>query len=101
MLAHIAMRLRIGGGLGRGRPIAAVAMAGVTPVARLLALAALGMVTAVCMALIAYESIRHREGRAWIRSHRGHFTVGEAHRAEEEEHRRGPGPRVTDTHQPS
>jgi len=42
------------------------------------ALTALGLVTAVCAALIAYEAIRYREGRAWIRSRRGAFTMEEA-----------------------
>jgi hypothetical protein len=45
------------------------------------ALAALGLVAAVCVALIAYEAIRYRESRAWIRSRRGAFTMDEAARA--------------------
>ena len=82
MLAHVALRLRIGGGLGRGRPIATVLLLGLVPVARMVpALTALGLVAAVCAALIAYEAIRYREGRAWIRSHRGAFTMEEASRA--------------------
>src|SRR5207302_6372602 len=69
LLAHVALRLRIGGGLGRGRPIASVLLLGLFPVGREVpALAALGMVAAVCASLIAYEALRHREARAWIRS---------------------------------
>jgi hypothetical protein len=46
------------------------------------ALTALGLVAAVCVALIAYEALRHRESRAWIRSRRGAFTMEEASRVE-------------------
>jgi low temperature requirement protein LtrA len=77
--AHVAMRLRIGGGLGRGRPAATVGLLGLLPVAGAVpALAALGLVVAVCVALIAYEAIRYRYARAWIRSRRGAFTMEEA-----------------------
>ena len=76
LLAHVALRLRIGGGLGRGRPVAATLLLGMLPLAsRLPALAALGLVAAVCASLIAYEALRHKESRAWIRSHRGGFTL--------------------------
>jgi hypothetical protein len=79
LLAHVALRLRIGAGLGRGRPVASVLLVGLLPVAReVAALTVLGLVAAVCWALIAYEALRHREGRAWIRSHRGAFTMEEA-----------------------
>ena len=81
LLAHVALRLRIGGGLGRGRPIASVLLLGLLPVARVVpALVALGLVAAVCAALIAYEALRYREARAWIRSRRGAFTMEEAAR---------------------
>src|SRR5205085_1515622 len=81
LLAHVALRLRIGGGLGRGRPIASVALIGLLPVAREVpALAALGFVAAVCVSLIAYEALRYPESRAWIRSRRGAFTTEEAAR---------------------
>ncbi len=81
LLAHVALRLRIGGGLGRGRPIASVLLLGLLPVAREVpALAALGMVAAVCVFLIAYEALRYREARAWIRSRRGAFTMEESAR---------------------
>ena len=83
LLAHVALRLRVGGGLGRGRPIASVLLLGMLPVAmEVPALAALGMVAAVCASLIGYEAIRHREGRAWIRARRGAFTMEEASRVE-------------------
>jgi len=81
LLAHVALRLRIGGGLGRGRPIATIVLLGLIPLATIVpALAALGLVAAVCAALIAYEALRYRESRAWIRSRRGHFTLEEAQR---------------------
>jgi low temperature requirement protein LtrA len=81
LLAHVAMRLRIGGGLGRGRPIASVVLLGLLPLAReVTALTALGIVAAVSVSLIAYEFFQHREERAWIRSRRGAFTMEEADR---------------------
>jgi low temperature requirement protein LtrA len=77
--AHTAMRLRMGGGFGRGRPIAAAVLLALIPLARVVpALAALALVAVVCVALIAYEVFRHRESRAWIRSRRGGFTIEEA-----------------------
>jgi hypothetical protein len=39
---------------------------------------------AVCVALIAYEVIRHREGRAAIRARRGALTVDDVARLERE-----------------
>ena len=82
MAAHVAMRLRVGGGLGHGRPIAAVVLVVLVPLATMVpAIVALGLVTAVCVGLIAYEAIRYRESRHWIRSHRGAFTMEEAHLA--------------------
>lgn len=75
------LRLRIGGGLGHGRPVATIVLFGLVPVAMMVpALAALGLVGAVCATLIAYEAIRYRESRAWIRSRRGAFTMEEAAR---------------------
>jgi low temperature requirement protein LtrA len=84
LLAHVALRLRIGGtGVGHGRPIASVLLLGLLPVAREVpALTALGSVAVVCASLIGYEVLRHREARAWIRSHRGTFTLEEAARVE-------------------
>jgi low temperature requirement protein LtrA len=79
LLAHVALRLRIGGGLGHGRPVATILLLGVVPVAREVpALAALGLVAAVCAGLIAYEALRYPYARAWIRSRRGAFTMEEA-----------------------
>jgi low temperature requirement protein LtrA len=81
LLAHVALRLRIGGGLGHGRPVATILLLGVFPLAREVpALAALGLVAAVCAALIAYEALRYPHARAWIRSRRGAFTMEEAAR---------------------
>jgi low temperature requirement protein LtrA len=88
LLAHVALRLRIGGGLGRGRPVASALLLGLLPFAREVpALAALGIVAAVCVGLIVYEVVRYREARAWIRSRRGAFTMEEASHAGE--NRRG------------
>lgn len=80
-LLAVALRLRIGGGLGHGRPVATTLLLALLPVAReVRALTALGLVAAVCAALIAYEALRYREARAWIRSRRGAFTMEEASR---------------------
>ena len=87
LLAHVAFRLRIGGGLGRGRPVATILLLGLLPIAgEAPALITLGLVAAVCASLIGYEALRHREARAFIRSRRGAFTVEEAQRVD-------PGPR--------
>jgi low temperature requirement protein LtrA len=81
LLAHVALRLRIGGGLGHGRPIATIVLLGLVPIAQeVSALTALGLVAAVCAALIAYEALRYPHARAWIRSRRGAFTMEEADR---------------------
>jgi low temperature requirement protein LtrA len=78
LLAHVAVRLRIGGGIGRGRPIAAAALlVSLTVAAVVPALVALGVVAAVCVALITYEAIRHREERALIRGRHGDLTSEE------------------------
>jgi len=83
LLAHVALRLRIGGGLGRGRPAASVLLLALLPVAtHVPAAGALGMVAVVCVALIAYEVIRHREGRAIIRSRRGALSTEDIGRFE-------------------
>jgi low temperature requirement protein LtrA len=95
MLAHVALRLRIGAGFGRGRPVASVLLLGLLPVARVVpALTALGLVAAVCACLIGYEAIRYREGRAWIRSRRGAFTMEEVAHAPGRSHRRDGRPRA-------
>ncbi len=88
MLAHVLVRLRLGGGLGRGRPIATVVLVAMIPVTtHIPPLAALATVTAVCVVLIAYEVLRHRASRAWIRTHRDGFTLGEAREVTEPERR--------------
>ncbi len=92
LVAHVALRLRIGGGLGRGRPVATVLLLGLVPVAtHVPALLALGLVAVVCASLIVYEALRHQASRAWIRSRRGAFTIEEAMRIEPTR-RRGRGP---------
>jgi low temperature requirement protein LtrA len=92
LVAHVALRLRIGGGLGHGRPVATILLLGLLPVSRNVpALAALSLVAAVCTSLIGYEAIRYREGRAWIRSRRGVFTMEEAARAGSSRGREGRG----------
>jgi low temperature requirement protein LtrA len=74
-MAHVALRLRIGGGWGRGRPIASVVLLAFLAVATLVpAIVALGFVAAVCVALITYEVVRHRESRRIIRSRHGTLT---------------------------
>jgi low temperature requirement protein LtrA len=88
LLAHVALRLRIGGGLGRGRPVAIVVLLGLLILAKeVSALTALALVAAVCISLIVYEAVRHRESRAWIRSRRGAFTSEEASHIEESRRR--------------
>jgi low temperature requirement protein LtrA len=68
LLAHVAFKLRIGGGLGPHRLVAAVVCAACIPLGtEVEALAALTIVTAICLALIAYEVIRFREARARVR----------------------------------
>jgi low temperature requirement protein LtrA len=82
LLAHVGARLRIGGGLGRGRPVAAVVLLGLLPVARQVpALTSLALVAALCVCLIAYEALRHRESRAWIRRQRGALNLEELEEA--------------------
>ena len=77
--AHVALRLRQGGGWGHGRPVATIVLLALIPVAtQVPALAALALVAAVCVALIAYEALRYPYARTWIRSHRGAFTMEEA-----------------------
>lgn len=69
LLAHVALRLRIGGGLGRGRPVAAAVTACLIPAATTIdALATLAALAVVCVALVLYEVLRHRDPRAVIRA---------------------------------
>ena len=81
MAAHVALRLRIGGGWGHGRPVATVVLLALIPVATVVpALVALALAAAVCATLIAYEALRYRYARTWIRGHRGEFTMEEVAR---------------------
>ena len=81
MAAHVSMRHRISGTWGHGRPSATIVLVALIPIATLVsALAALGLVAVVCATLIAYEAIRYRYARSWIRSHRGEFTIEEVSR---------------------
>jgi low temperature requirement protein LtrA len=100
LVAHVAMRLRLGGGWGRGRPVAAVVLLVLVPVATAVpSLASLALVAATCVALIAYEYLRHRVSRAWIRERRGAFTMDEARQIVERDPR--PGRRRTADADPS
>ena len=80
-LAHVGLRIRTGGGIGHGRPVATILLLALFPVAtEVRAIVALALVAAVCVALIAYEALRYRGARAWIRQRRGTFTIEEARR---------------------
>src|SRR6266550_221466 len=69
LFAYVALRLRVARTLGRGRFVAAVACAALLPVALVVpALAALTLVTAVWVALHAYEIIWWRDARARTRA---------------------------------
>jgi low temperature requirement protein LtrA len=81
MASHVAVRLRTGGSWGHGRPTATVVLLALIPVATTVpSLAALALCAAVCATLIAYEAIRYRYARSWIRSHRGEFSMEEVQR---------------------
>jgi low temperature requirement protein LtrA len=68
LLAHVLFRLRNVGSLNRPRLVAAAVCALAIPgLAEIDALVALAAVTAVCVGLIAYETIAYREARARIR----------------------------------
>lgn len=71
LLAHVGLRLRIGGGLGRGRPVAAAFAIAIIPMAtNVSALVTTTALASLSCALIAYEVLRHRDARAEIRAHR-------------------------------
>jgi low temperature requirement protein LtrA len=75
LLAHIASRLRNLGTLNRQRLVAAVVLLALVPLGtRLPALATLGVLSAVLVLLIAYETMRFAEARARIR-HPGEGTT--------------------------
>jgi low temperature requirement protein LtrA len=89
LLVHVALRLRMGGGWGRGRPIAALVLLGMLGFAgQIPALLALSLVALVCALLITYEALAHRESRAFIRERRGAFTTEEALEIQMRERRR-------------
>ena len=68
LLAHIAFLFRATHYLFRRRTLGAAVLLAAIPVAAVVpALASLGLVTAVCSAVVAYEAIRHRAGRTRIR----------------------------------
>jgi low temperature requirement protein LtrA len=76
LFAYVALRVRISRHLGGGRFVAAIACAALVPVALTVpALVALSLVTAVWMALHAYELIWWREARAETRAQRAPASV--------------------------
>jgi low temperature requirement protein LtrA len=71
LFSYVAIRVRVSHSVGRGRLLAAIACALLVPVALVVpALVALTLVTAVWVALHAYELIWWREARAQIRAQR-------------------------------
>jgi low temperature requirement protein LtrA len=70
LLGHVAFRLRLRSGLGRGRLTAAAVSTALIPVALAVedALGTLAIAAAVSSALIAYEVTRFAEERATIRA---------------------------------
>ena len=72
LLAHVAFRLRNVHSVNRQRAVTVVVLVALVPVAwQLPALASLGLLAAVLVVLIAYESTVHAEARRAIR-HAGH-----------------------------
>jgi low temperature requirement protein LtrA len=68
LLGQIAFLLRMTRRLWRRRTIGAVALLALIPAALVIpALAALGLVSAVCASVVAYETIRRREHRTLVR----------------------------------
>ena len=68
LLAHVLIRLRVSGTIGHGRPAALAALIVFWPFADdVPALAALSVTAAIFVILIAYEAVRYREPRAYIR----------------------------------
>jgi low temperature requirement protein LtrA len=68
LLAHCAFFLRLARRLFRRRFIGGIVLLALVPaVTKLPALASLALVAAVCVFVIAYEAIRHREHRAQVR----------------------------------
>jgi low temperature requirement protein LtrA len=68
LLAHVAFLFRTTGRVFRRRTIGSVALLALVPAALAIpALAALGLVSAVCSLVVAYEAIRYREHRVRVR----------------------------------
>jgi low temperature requirement protein LtrA len=68
LLAHVLLRYRISRTIGRGRPVALLALIAIWPFADdVPALAALTATAAIFVLLIAYEAIRYREPRYRLR----------------------------------
>jgi low temperature requirement protein LtrA len=68
VLAHVLLRYRLSRTIGHGRPAAFLALMVLWPFAgHMPALAALSFAAAIFVGLIAYEAIRYRETRAYIR----------------------------------
>ena len=68
LLAHVLLRYRISGTIGHGRPVAFAALMVLWPFADdMPALAALSVAAMIFVVLIAYEGIRYREPRSFIR----------------------------------
>jgi low temperature requirement protein LtrA len=68
LLAHVLLRYRISRTIGRGRPVALLALVAVWPFADdVPALLALGATAVIFVLLIAYEAIRYREPRSRLR----------------------------------
>jgi low temperature requirement protein LtrA len=71
LLAHVGFRLRNVGSVSWPRVVAAAACGALIPVATQAAgVATLGLLLAICVALIGYEVVRERETRASIRAER-------------------------------
>jgi low temperature requirement protein LtrA len=68
LFGHVASLLRTTGRVFRRRTIGAIALLALVPAAAAVpALAGLGLVSAVCSLVVAYEAIRHREHRVQVR----------------------------------
>ena len=68
LLGHVAFLFRTTGRLWRRRTIGAIVLLALIPAAVVVpALAALGLVAAVCSSVVAYEAIRRREHRTQVR----------------------------------
>jgi low temperature requirement protein LtrA len=69
LFAHIAFLYRMTGRVFRRRTVGALLLLALIPVAIAIpALAALGLVSAVCSLVVAYEVIRYREARIHVRT---------------------------------